>query len=72
MMLTRISDYLRTRGRASTLDLARGLEAEPDALAPMLGMLERKGHVRRVDGPRCGSCCKCEPAALEIYEWVGK
>ena len=71
MILSRLSDYLRQQRRASVADLALGLDASPDALRAMLGTLQRKGRVRRLDGPRCASgCCKCDPASLELYEWV--
>lgn len=71
MILSQLSDYLRQQRRASVADLALGLDASPDALRAMLGTLERKGRVRRLQGPNCaGGCCKCDPASLELYEWV--
>jgi len=71
MILAQLSDYLKQQRRASVAELAAGLDASPDALRAMLGMLERKGRVRRLQGPRCaGGCCKCDPATLELYEWV--
>lgn len=71
MILSQLSDYLRQQRRASVADLALGLDASPDALRAMLGTLQRKGRVRKLDGPRCASgCCKCDPASLEMYEWV--
>lgn len=71
MILSAVSDYLRQKRRASVADLALGLDTSPDALRAMLGTLERKGRVRRLAGPNCaGGCCKCDPASLEMYEWV--
>ncbi len=72
MILSRVSDYLRERHRASVIDMAHGLDATPEALKGMLAILERKGRVRRLPaGTGCGSgCCKCDPATLEMYEWV--
>lgn len=71
MILTDLSEYLKQRQRASVADLAVGLDATPDALRAMLGTLERKGRVRRLDAPGCSKgCCKCDPASLELYEWV--
>jgi len=71
MILTELSDYLKQRRRVSVADMALGLDASPDALRAMLGTLERKGRVRRLEGPRCATgCCKCDPAALELYEWL--
>lgn len=73
MILSRVNDYLRQRGRASLLDMALGLDAAPDALRDMLAILERKGRVRRLPaGTACGGGCnKCAPANIELYEWNG-
>ncbi|MDD3529664.1 MAG: FeoC-like transcriptional regulator [Gallionellaceae bacterium] len=72
MILSRVSDYLRERRRASVIDMAHGLDAAPEALKGMLGILERKGRVRRLPaGTGCGTgCCKCDPASIEMYEWI--
>jgi hypothetical protein len=72
MILSRVSDYLRERRRASLTDMALGLGAAPDALRDMLAILERKGRVRRLpSGTPCGGgCCKCAPAGIELYEWT--
>lgn len=73
MILSRVSDYLKQRKRASVGDMALGLAAAPDALEGMLATLERKGRVRRLPaGSGCGNgCCKCDPKTLVLYEWVG-
>lgn len=72
-ILTRLNDYLRAHRRASVFDMASSLDASVDALVAMLATLERKGRVRRLpQGSTCsGSCCKCNPDAVVIYEWVG-
>lgn len=72
MILSRISDYLRERRRASLVDMAHGLDATPDALREMLAVLERKGRVRRLPaGTGCGTgCCKCDPSSIEMFEWI--
>lgn len=74
MILSRLSDYLRERRRASVADMAIGLDSTPSALEPMLATLERKGRVRRVAAAAgCGtSCCKCDPASAIVYEWAGE
>ena len=71
MILSRVNDYLRHRGRASLADMALGLGTTPDALRDMLAILERKGRARRLPaGTACGGgCCKCNPADIELYEW---
>lgn len=72
MILSRVSDYMKQHRRASVLDLAHGLDAAPDALKGMLGILERKGRVRRLPaGTACNGCHKCDPNSVELYEWVG-
>ncbi len=71
MILTRISDTLRQRRRASVIDLARSLEATPEAIEDMLAILARKGRVRRLPGSACGGCGKCDAGNLAVYEWVG-
>ncbi len=72
MILSRVSDYMKQHRRASVLDLAHGLDAAPDALKGMLGILERKGRVRRLSaGTACNGCPKCDPNSVELYEWVG-
>lgn len=73
MILTRLSDYLRERRRASVADMAIGLDSTASALEPMLATLERKGRVRRVaPAAGCGtSCCKCDPESTLVYEWAG-
>ena len=73
MILSRLSSYLRQHRRASLSDLAHGLGSTPEALEAMLARLERKGRVRRLASESsCGSsCCRCDPALLALYEWVG-
>lgn len=70
MILSRVNDYLRHRGRASISDMALGLNTTQDALREMLAILERKGRVRRLpSGTPCGGdCCKCAPTSIELYE----
>ena len=73
MILSRIRHYLAERGQASLGEIALHFDASPDAVRGMLEQWMRKGKVRR-HTPRagCGSSCnRCDPAATEIYEWVG-
>lgn len=74
MILSRVSHYLRQHRRASLYDMANGIGSTPEAVEAMLVTLERKGRVRRLPADSsCGnSCCKCDPATVTIYEWVGK
>jgi hypothetical protein len=70
MILTRLSAFLKERGRASLSDLANGLDSTPEAVEAMLAVLERKGKVRRLPGgSSCSTgCCQCDPAKLTLYE----
>lgn len=73
MILQRLSDHLKQRRRDSVYDMARSLNASPDALRSMLAILERKGLVQRLpSGTQCGGgCCQCRPETIEIYDWIG-
>lgn len=74
MLLTRLSDYLRDKGRASLNDMALGVGSSPEALTAMLVLLERKGRVRLLPaGSACGSsgCSGCDSTKVAIYEWTG-
>ncbi|MBK1692821.1 FeoC-like transcriptional regulator [Ectothiorhodospira mobilis] len=70
MILSQLLDYLRTRRRASLLDMQHHFHAEPEALRGMLATLERKGRVRRLPpGTICGAgCSHCDQQAPELYE----
>ena len=73
MILSDIRSYLETHGRAARADLAAHFGSDPDALRGMLQKWVAKGRVRKLaDGGACGgSCCRCDPQAVEIYEWTG-
>ncbi|MBN2885903.1 MAG: FeoC-like transcriptional regulator [Chromatiaceae bacterium] len=74
MIMSDLSDYLRTHKRAALRDLAYRFETDPEALRGMLERLERKGRVRRLPSgtPCAGGCCSCDPASIELYEWMGE
>jgi len=72
MILAKIEEYLSRQKRAALIDLSRYLGSDPEALRGMLGMLERKGRVRKLPlGTACaGGCRECDPASVEMFEWV--
>ena len=71
MILTDIRRYLEQRGKASLGDIARHLDADPEAVRGMLEHWMRKGRVlRHLAGAACGGCSQCEGSALEVYEWL--
>ena len=73
MIVTEVSRYLQTQGRAALRDLSSRFDANPDALRGMLSTLERKGRVRKLPANTAcgGGCTSCDPTSIEIYEWVG-
>lgn len=72
MILSELTAYLAEQKRASLIDLSHRFGSDPEALRGMLAVLERKGYARRLPaGTTCGGgCSKCDPASIEIYEWV--
>jgi hypothetical protein len=73
MIVTELSRYLQDTRRAGLRDLAHRFDADPEALRGMLSILERKGRVRKAPSAKAacsGGCCQCDPAAIEIYEWL--
>ena len=73
MILSKLAAYLSEHKRAALPDLSNRLGSDPEALRSMLSMLERKGRVRKMPaGTACaGGCARCDPASIELYEWVG-
>jgi putative ferrous iron transport protein C len=71
MILTDIKKYLIEKKRAPLMDIAHHFNTTPDAIKGMLEHWIRKGSVRHLEGSSCNKgCCQCDPASLEIYEWV--
>jgi putative ferrous iron transport protein C len=72
MILSEIREYLQTHGSASLQDMAHRFDTHPEAMRGMLGQWVARGRVvRETSGSNCTSCCKCDPAALELYRWRG-
>lgn len=73
MILSDIKRYLQERGQATLADIATHFDAPPDAVRGMLETWIRKGRVARHQAnAACGSSCsQCDPAATEIYVWLG-
>lgn len=72
MILSELTAYLAAQKRAALLDLSYRFDSDPQALRAMLAVLERKGRVRKLPGGTAcgGGCSKCDPASIELYEWV--
>lgn len=73
MILSEIKSYLMQRREASLADIALHFDSHPDAVRGMLETWISKGKVaRRLATNSCGSsCCQCDTATTEIYEWLG-
>ncbi len=72
MILSELRSYLAERKRVGLIDMMHRFDTDADAPRGMLAVLERKGRVRKLPaGTACGGGCnRCDPASIEIYEWV--
>lgn len=72
MIVSELSHYLKDARRAALRDMSLRFDTDPSALRGMLDTLERKGRVRKLptNTPCGGGCSSCDPASIEIYEWV--
>lgn len=72
MILSELKTYVQQKRRVVLQDLVVHFNVEADALRGMLSKWVSKGRLRKVSAEAaCGtSCCKCDPALTEIYEWV--
>jgi hypothetical protein len=72
MILSDIKRYLMRHQQATLADIALHCDAPPDAVRGMLEQWIRKGKVvRTLAGGSCGSSCtRCDPASVEIYQWI--
>ncbi|PPD22820.1 MAG: sugar metabolism transcriptional regulator [Methylomonas sp.] len=72
MILAELRDYLQEKKRVSLNDLVMRFQVDAEALRGMLSKWISKGRLKKSQaGANCGgSCCKCDPALTEIYEWI--
>lgn len=72
MILSDLRDYLKEMRRVALADIAAHFDMDADALRGMLGKWISKGKVRKLPlTSSCGtSCCQCDKALTEIYEWI--
>lgn len=73
MLLSDVRNYLQENKKVLLVDLANRFDMDPDALRGLLQKWVSKGKVRKLSGDSgCSKgCCKCDPATLELYEWLG-
>lgn len=74
MILSDLRSYLQQHRRVALSDLVNHFGTDADALRGMLNKWVSKGKVRKMPlESSCGtSCCKCDPALTELYEWIEK
>lgn len=72
MILSDLRNYLKQQRKVALSDLVNHFNMDANALRGMLGIWINKGNVRKMSREAaCGtSCCQCDPALTEIYEWV--
>jgi putative ferrous iron transport protein C len=72
MILSELRSYLKQNHRVALKDIELHFKTDADALRGMLGLWITKGYVKKLPtGTACSTgCCKCDPALIEIYEWV--
>ncbi len=69
-MLSTIRQYLEQRQTASLADIARHLDADPDAVRGMIDHWVQKGKVSEIP-VACGTCTQCDPTTIATYRWLG-
>jgi hypothetical protein len=74
MILSDLRSYLKAQHRVALADLVNHFKMDADALRGMLSKWISKGNVRKLSQEKgCGTtCCKCDPALTELYEWIDK
>ncbi|MGR9053944.1 MAG: FeoC-like transcriptional regulator [Gammaproteobacteria bacterium] len=72
MILSDLRNFIKQQHRVALSDLVNHFHMDADALRGMLGKWVSKGKIKRSTlESGCGSsCCKCDPALTEIYEWL--
>ena len=72
MILSDLRSYLKQQHKVALADLVNHFDMDANALRGMLGVWVNKGKVRKMSREaECGtSCCQCDPALTEIYEWL--
>lgn len=74
MILTELRRLLQAQGPLSLGEIARRLDASPEAVRSMLEIWIEKGRVSRLTTTAgCGSSCqRCDTAQTEFYAWQGR
>lgn len=65
-MLTKVAHCLQEHGPQRLADVARRVDADPEAVRGMLDLLTRRGRVERVMAA-CGGCTACGADELVYF-----
>lgn len=70
--VSELKRHMQMINASNLFALSHHFNTDPDMLRDMLGLLIRKGIVRKcMQTTKCGtSCNRCNPLLTEIYEWV--
>jgi len=72
MDLIQLKHYLRSRKVTPIQDAAYHFQVDVETIRPLFAVWLDKGKIRRrtAGANTCKGCCKCDPASIEIYEWL--
>ena len=72
MDLIALKQYLRSRKLTPLQDAAHHFKVDTETIRPLFDFWYRKGKLRKCVDTQgiCQGCCKCDPASIEIFEWI--
>ena len=72
MDLIQLKKYIQSRTIVPLQDMALHFQVEVETVRPLLDVWISKGKVRKLQQTTgvCKGCCKCDPATVEVYEWI--
>ena len=71
MLLLQLQAELRTRQKATVLELAQALKLQPEIVCDLLAHWLKKGKIQQIEAVGCGEkCFKCPQAWLRQYQWL--
>ena len=72
MDLLTVKKYLENRKTVPLPDAALHFRVAPETIRPLFEIWVQKGKAKKLTGTApCKGCCKCDPATLESYQWLG-
>ena len=72
MNLIELKGYLQVRKIVALQDIALHFRTDIETVRPLLAVWIAKGKLHRRSGatPACKGCSQCDPATIEVYEWI--